>query len=192
MGTTRTLEIETARLRLRRPTPDDLDGLAQAWGDPDVTRYLPGRRPRTRERTAEVLQELIRHWDQHGFGFWSLLLKDREAWISYCGLQYLPDSTAVELAYGLAKPYWGQGLTTEAARAGVRYGFEQLGLERIVALAVPENAASTRVMRHVGMRYEKDAHVHGLDVVQYAIARDAYRPGDGVYRLRDRAGDRES
>ena len=178
--------IETERLILLPPTMEDLDGLAAAWGDPDVTRYLPGGRPRSRERTAAGLQEFIRHWDEHGFGFWSLLYKADGGWIGYCGLQHVPDRPEVELAYGLAKPYWGQGFTTEAAVASLRFGFEELGLERIVAYAVPANVPSTRVMEHAGMVSEQPTHIYGADVAQYAISRAQFTPGRARYVLRRR------
>lgn len=156
---------------MRRPSADDLDGYATAWADPDVVRYLPGGQPRTRERAEAGLRGFMRDWDEHGFGVWSLLLKPEERWIGYCGLRYLPESPEVELLYGLLPAWWGQGLTTEAARAAVRFGFDELKLGHIVALAVPENRASTRVMEHVGMRFERDEHMFGLDVVRYVIAR---------------------
>ena len=178
-------ELETARLRLRRPVPADLDGYVEAWGDPEVTRYLPGGRPRTREQVAAGLERLIEHWDRHGFGFWSLLFNGTGAWLGYCGLQYLPEGDEVELAYGLARPHWGKGLTTEAARAAVRYGFEQLKLDRIVALAVHEHVASRWVMDHAGMRYGKDTHAFGLDAAYHAIDRADWQPRDDGYVLWD-------
>jgi ribosomal-protein-alanine N-acetyltransferase len=177
--------IETACLLLRRPAMDDLDGYAEAWGDPDVMRYLPGRTPRTREQAAAALQALIGHWDEHGYGFGSVVLKDTGNWIGYCGIRFLPDSTETELGYGPLKRYWGQGLTTEAAHAWVRYGFEQVGLDRIVAVADLENGASRRVMEHVGMRYEKRARFFGLDTVYYALDRDQSRPAAGLYLVRE-------
>lgn len=177
-------EILTARLRMRPPEPGDLDGLFGAWGDPDVTRYLPGGRARTRDEVERGLTSLIEHWRAHGFGFWSLLLRRDGTWIGYCGLQYLDDGPEVELAYGLAKRWWEQGYTTEAARAAVRHGFETLALDRIVAIAVRAHTASRRVMEHAGLDYEKDAHYYGLDVAYYALNDADWQPGDEPYQFR--------
>jgi ribosomal-protein-alanine N-acetyltransferase len=168
---------------MRQPTMDDLDGFAAVWGDAEVTRYLPGGRPRTREQVAASLPGIIGHWQERGFGFWSLRLKDGGRWVGYCGLRYLPDVDETEIAYGLLKDFWNQGLTTEAAHASLRHGFESLGLARIVAYAVPENRASTRVMERVGMRFEETVHIFGLDCVRYASAREEYRPPNTAYRL---------
>jgi ribosomal-protein-alanine N-acetyltransferase len=65
----------------------------------------------------------------------------------------------------LDKPYWGKGLATEGSHTSLRYGFEIVKLERIVAIAKPENIASRRVMEKVGMKYEKNAHFYNTDVV---------------------------
>ena len=73
------------------------------------------------------------------------------------------------MLYAFAKPAWGKGIATEAAAASVQYGFTRARLARIIALAVPENTASRRVMEKIGMRYERDTHLFGLDLAQYAV-----------------------
>jgi [ribosomal protein S5]-alanine N-acetyltransferase len=182
-------EIRTERLTLRPPTMDDLDGFAAAWGDADVMRYLPGGRARTREQVAASLPGVIGHWQERGFGFWSLVLKDGGRWIGYCGLRYLRDVDETEIAYGILKEFWNQGLTTEAAHAALRHGFETLGLDRIVAYADPENCPSMRVMEHIGMHFEENVHIFGLDCVRYAIARAEFQPPAAPYHLHENAGD---
>jgi ribosomal-protein-alanine N-acetyltransferase len=167
-------ELETERLYLRRPTLDDLPGLIRIWGDPEVTRYLPSRRPIPLERTRVGLESFIRHWEMHGFGPWSLFHKPDAAWIGYAGLRYLPESLDVELLYALDRAWWGEGLTSEAARRAVQYGFERLALEKIVALAFPENLASIGVMKNAGMVYERDTHLFGHDLVCYSILDSEY------------------
>lgn len=67
--------------------------------------------------------------------------------------------------------YWHQGLTIEAAKASIKYGFETIRLDRIVAITEPTNFSSQRVMTNAGLKYEKDAHDYSLDVVYYAISR---------------------
>jgi ribosomal-protein-alanine N-acetyltransferase len=71
--------------------------------------------------------------------------------------------------------YWGMGLGTEAASAALKYGFEVAKLERVVAVAKPENIASRRVMEKVGMNYEKDAYFYNNNVVYYSISQEAYQ-----------------
>ena len=83
--------------------------------------------------------------------------KEDSALIGWSGLSYLEDTGEVEIGYGLAKPYWGRGLASEAAAATIKYGFEQLGLPRIVAIASPDNITSRRVLEKLGMKFEKVA-----------------------------------
>jgi ribosomal-protein-alanine N-acetyltransferase len=165
--------LETARLRLRVLQPDDLDALAELYADPEVMRFLSG--VRTREQTQTLLSEMIKHWQDYGFGRWALIDRAGGQFVGRCGLNYLPESPEIELGYAIAGAYWGRGLTTEAARACLHWGFEDVGLERIVAIARPENRASLRVMEKLGMKYEKDAFFYNTDVKYYALSRDAFR-----------------
>jgi ribosomal-protein-alanine N-acetyltransferase len=111
------------------------------------------------------------HWDRRGYGVWVLGDLATEAFVGHCGLRYLDEIQDTEILYALTRSYWGRGLATEAAGAALRFGFDRAGLDRIIALAVPENTASLRVMDKVGMRYERDAFVFGMDLVQYAVSR---------------------
>lgn len=148
---------------------EEADALAQLWGDPDVTRYLPSGRPVPEDRARAGWESFIKHWEEHGFGPWSLFLKSDDAWVGYCGLRHLPDIDEVELLYAIDKRWWGRNLTTEAARAAVEDGFTRVGLSRIVAIALPANIASVQVMKNAGMHYEKNTHMFGHDVVVYGI-----------------------
>src|SRR5262245_38074517 len=117
--------IETTRLRLRDFVPADLnDYHQQIYNDPDVTRFLPGGKPRPIERTKEVLDYAIEHGQKHGFSLWAIVNKADNQFLGHCGLIFLQDAPEVELAYALGKSCWGKGLASEAARACLRYGFE--------------------------------------------------------------------
>lgn len=73
--------------------------------------------------------------------------------------------------YGLAKTYWGKGIATQAAKASVLYGFDGANLDRIIALALPENEASKKVIEKAGLQYEKQIHIFNLDGFYYSIER---------------------
>jgi RimJ/RimL family protein N-acetyltransferase len=85
--------------------------------------------------------------------------------------RFLDDTPEIELLYGISMPYWGMGLATEAARAAVRYGFEEVGLDRIVGIADRENIASRRVLEKIGMRLEQHTSHEGRDETHYEIRR---------------------
>lgn len=166
-------EVRTERLRLRRITAADVDAWAQCiYADPEVMRYLPVGNPVPRERAAGNLLAFDENWRRDGFGLWGVEESATERFIGHCGLRYLQDVDEVEVAYALAKDRWGIGLATEAAAAAVAVGFEHLGLERIVAYAVSANTASRRVMEKIGLTYERETHLLGLDLVQYALSRE--------------------
>lgn len=166
-------QIETARLYLRQFTPDDLDDLYRIYSDPEIMKYLAG--VRTREATEIAINTMLKRWEENNFGMWALVHKIDRKMIGRCGLGFLDNTPEVELGYTLDKVYWNQGLATEASFASLNYGFQILKLERIVAIARPENIASQRVIQKVGMKYEKNAHYYETDVVYYSISRESYQ-----------------
>lgn len=107
--------------------------------------------------------------------------KESGQFIGLCGLRMLEGTP--ELIYVLAKAYWGKGLAAEAAKASLRYSFEELKLERIVAVTRHENLASQRVMQSIGMSYEKEVRYYEIDGVGYAISREQFHTGDSSYML---------
>lgn len=166
-------EIETARLYLRQFTPDDLDDLYRIYSDPEIMKYV-GKGVRTREETENALYAMLESWKQNNFGMWALVYKIDNRFIGRCGLVFLDKTPEIELGYILDKHYWNQGLAAEASLASLQYGFDVLKLERIVAIARPENIASQRVMQKIGMKYEKNARYYESDVVYYSISRSTY------------------
>lgn len=165
--------IETERLVLRPFVREDIASV-QFYADPEVMRYIPGG-----ARDKSLLEERFRgqidvrraDWARLGFGMWAIALRATGQVIGHCGLQYLPDGSDVEVFYLLDKPFWNQGLGTEAAEATIRFGFERAGLKRIVALAMPDNIGSRRVMEKTGLRFEGNVHFYGCDAVLYSISR---------------------
>ena len=162
--------IETARLLLRQFTVADLDDYVEhIFADADVMRYLPKRDMSPRDRAERTIAAFNEHWSQRGYGVWAVTDKITGQLIGHCGLNFVPEAGEVEVLYALRQDRWGQGLATEAAWASVRFGFEQADLARLIALAVPENIASRRVLEHLGFQYERDAHYFGLDLACYTL-----------------------
>ncbi|HZT59774.1 MAG TPA: GNAT family N-acetyltransferase [Pyrinomonadaceae bacterium] len=176
-------EVETARLRLRMFTPEDLDALAAIAADPEVMRYIGAGKPLVREEVKYNLATIINGFRRRGFGRWAVVRKDSGAFVGYCGLTRGQEEVGVEIAYMLARDEWGKGLATEAARACLRYGFEKLGCDSIAALTRHENMRSRRVMERIGMRYVRDGHYYGFDCVCYAISREEWSLDGSIYRV---------
>jgi RimJ/RimL family protein N-acetyltransferase len=168
-----TVILETARLILRHQIPEDLDALWALYSDPEVIRHIPDA-PRSREEAKEELE-----WHRHGhpknreLGLWATVHKATGRFIGRCGLLpwTLDGQAEVEVAYTLARTYWGQGLGTEAAQAILNYGFERLGLTWMVCLIEPGNIASMRVAEKIGMALEKENRDEMGSFLVYATQR---------------------
>jgi RimJ/RimL family protein N-acetyltransferase len=93
------------------------------------------------------------HWDEHGFGQWAVELPGAASFIGVVAFE-VPFTPAVEVAWRLARPYWGRGCATEAARGALDYGFDKLS--EIVALTVPANQRSRRVMKRLGTSHSPE------------------------------------
>ncbi|HLG15250.1 MAG TPA: GNAT family N-acetyltransferase [Blastocatellia bacterium] len=182
--------IETARLRLRPCTAGDADDLHRLWTDAYVRRYLWDDIVITRERAAAEINTSIRSFQRRGFGLWVVCLKGESSLVGFCGLRSFGEPAEVEMVVGLAPAYWGRGLATEASRAMLRYGFEEVGLERIYGGADPPNAASIRLMERCGMTFAKKMRVNDIEAVYYAVSRDAFQlqlaPNENDLSGRDR------
>ena len=168
--------LETERLRLRPLRRDDVDAYYEGISrDPDVMRYLPGGIPRQRSDAEWVVNYFIRHAELHSFGVWGVEERESGRLIGHAGLEYIPGADDVEIAYTLAKAYWGKGYATEAAHASITYGFESLNLPEIYALAFPENTASQNVMHKIGMVDQgiSDKY-YGLELACYRLTRAEY------------------
>jgi ribosomal-protein-alanine N-acetyltransferase len=177
-------EIETQRLRLRQLVPDDLDAYHRSiYADAEVMRFMPGGQPRPRETAARFLERSLRHWEAQGFGPWGVTLKQGGGLIGHCGLFYVEEVRQVEVMYALAQEHWGKGLATEGAKASLRFGFEQLGLARIVAFVMPENIASVRVIEKLGMCFQENINLWDLDLAAYALERSAYQVDESPYQV---------
>jgi RimJ/RimL family protein N-acetyltransferase len=175
--------IETERLRLRPLAAEDLDALHQLWTDADVRKYLWDDRVISREQAEEVIASSIESFEANGYGFWAVLPKDEEAIIGFCGFRLFGDAREIEILYGLAPSRWGRGLATEAARAMMRWGFEDHGFDSIYAGADPPNAASFRVMERLGMKHAKRTRIDDVEAIYYVLSKEDFRHDNSAYKL---------
>ena len=169
-------EIETSRLLLRLWRNEDLASYARICADPEVMKYLSGAM--TPEQSEEQVSKFVGHWEERGFGLWAVEEKSTATFIGFIGLLYQQEwpegEHKTEVGWRLDRSFWGQGLATEGARASLRHGFQELGLEGIISIAVPENVASLRVMEKLGMTFRGETRFKGYDVVWYAVERQAW------------------
>ena len=154
-GATRTV-IETARLRLREVGLDDAPFILELLNDPAWLRYIGDRGVRTLEDARRYVEEgPLRMYADHGFGLYLVERRTDGAALGLCGLirrDTLPD---VDIGFALAAQFRGEGYAYEAAAATLRHARRPLGLERVVAIASPLNAASSRLLERLGLRFER-------------------------------------
>lgn len=160
-------KFETNRLLLREYLHTDLDFFLQMLQNREVIRYLIHTDPWPQDKVEVWLDSCQQRWDEDGFGYWILELKDSGHPIGWCGLNRLKDTGEVEVLYALDEPFWGQGLATEAASFSIRYGLTTLGLDEIIGLAIPENLASARVLEKSGLTFIGKARYFEHNVLKY-------------------------
>jgi RimJ/RimL family protein N-acetyltransferase len=165
--------IETERLLIRTWMPADAKRAEKMFADPEVMKYIGTGGPWAPERTRELVAVMIERYERSGIGVWPVVLKDGGVLIGECGLQPLPGSTDVEIAYLFDKPYWGAGYAFEAASAVLDWGFTHHGLARIAAVVSPENKRSIALINRLGMRFEGVVRAYKRDLLKYAKAKPA-------------------
>ena len=165
------MQIETQRLILRNFIPADFIQLAPILADPRVMKYSRTGDVLSVSETKEKIQGYIRSYEKYGFGKWAVISKDHNQLIGYCGIAVEPvdNKEERELGYRLAYSFWNQGLATEAAKAAVEYGFEQLKFPYILGIVEQQNKASIRVLEKLGMRYERETVFYGVKMDVYSV-----------------------
>src|SRR6516164_54275 len=143
--------LETARLRFRTHEPQDEPGFVAMHTDPEVRRFVGGS-PWTVERAVHRFRAEYLGQPTHIFGLWATIFKSENKFIGSCGLRAPDGSHPSSLAFYLARPYWGRGLASEAARCFVDLAFHRLGLDRIAAEVQEGHRASEQILWKLGFR----------------------------------------
>ena len=159
--------IDTKRLILRGFTTADFEPLCSILSDRDVLRYLPNTEPFPPPVVERIMLRQAKHWQEHGYGWYAVADRQTSVLVGWCGLNVLDETGETEIKYLLDKPHWGRGLATEAASRCVQDGFDEQGLDEIIGLVHPQNAASRRVLEKLGMQYTGGLHLWGLDLDRY-------------------------
>ena len=158
------IRLETDRVILRALTWDDLDDIYAYASDPEVAASTTWEAHKTRDDSREFLGRVMSWYDDGFGGPWGLQLRATGRVIGTCGLAITPQHGRAELGYALGRAHWGQGLMTEVVREVIRYGFEELGLNRIEARCIPTNIGSARGMQKA--RMTNDGTIRGQVTVE--------------------------
>jgi ribosomal-protein-alanine N-acetyltransferase len=179
------IRLETERLIVRPFSLDDTATLHEIVSQDEVMEYLP-EDVMTIEEVGRVISWLNECYDKNTpecilkFTL-AVISKGDQKLIGWCGLgplEFSPEE--VEIFYGLSKDQWGKGIATEAATTVLRYGFETLKLDQIVAVTDPRNAASVKVIQKLGMIFRKkienlpEKHRSYEGCLYYSLSRQEY------------------
>lgn len=174
-------ELETSRLRLRRPKLDDAESVFASYAsDAQITRYLTWSAHRTPSETREQLQQWIDAWDlRMGHRAWLIERRNDATVLGTIGCTVWYHR--VEIGFALGSLFWGRGYMPEALTKVCEAAFDDPRIYRVQALCDEENTRSSRVMEKVGMIYEGRLRSYGFhpnrstvprDCLMYAKARD--------------------
>jgi len=163
----------TERLRLRAFRRADIDDYAALHADPEVVRYLGGG-VWDRGRSWRHMAFLLGHWQLGGAGMWAVEHRETGAFLGTIGFAEPEGWPGFELAWTLARRWWGNGYATEGARAALTHAFNALGKEGVISLIHPENQASIRVAERIGERLRGRADLLGREMLCYSIDRESY------------------
>ena len=162
-------QLETQRLRLRLFTLDDLQIMFTLNSDPDVIKYADEPVKDLAEAKQRLMEGPLADYEKYGYGRFAVELKETGKVIGFCGIKYLPEIDLPEVGYRYLKEYWGRGIGTEAAQVCVDFAREDLKIEKLIALIVPENIGSIRVAEKLGMTKGPLIHIYDVDALQYEM-----------------------
>ena len=158
--------LETERLVINKLNFNDLQFLTDLDSDPVVRKFIDGK-VKTIDETRQYLSENIDSYLQYGFGRYAVRIKGNLNPIGICG--FLMENYGLDFGYRFSQPAWGRGIAKEAANSVIRYGVDQLKLEKIVSIVLPDNTASEKILISSGFIFVGMDEVWGNTIKRYEI-----------------------
>jgi RimJ/RimL family protein N-acetyltransferase len=157
--------LETERLSLQKFTLADAPFILELLNEPSFIQNIGDRGVQTVSDAERYLETgPLSSYARNGFGLYRVALKGSGESIGMCGLIRREALEDVDLGYAFLPRFWGQGYAVEAALACKEYAGDPLGLKRLVAIVDPANRGSIRVLKKVGMQFEKMIRLSANDV----------------------------
>ena len=148
-------QLETEHLVLRRLRPSDAEALFAILSDEAVTRFYDDAAFTELSQASEQIEAWASGFDERRTIRWGIARKDSDKIIGTCGhYGFHRWHRRSAIGYELARPYWRQGIMTEALNANIGFGFRECGLNRIQALVMPGNVGSEKLLEKLGFRSE--------------------------------------
>jgi RimJ/RimL family protein N-acetyltransferase len=154
--------LETERLTLRWLTAEDAPFMLALLNEPSFLRFIGDRKVRTVDEARAYIQKgPAEMYARHGHGLYLTSLKEGGIPVGMCGLIKRDGLEDVDIGFAFLPAFWGRGYAFEAASAVLEYGRKTLGLRRIVAITVPDNQSSIRLLEKIGLTFERMIQLNG-------------------------------
>ncbi len=159
--------ITTDRLLLRPFTDADAEALFEMDSNPEVHRYLGNQPVKSIEEIISIIDFIQQQYRDFGIGRWVVTDKSNGAFMGWAGLKWITEAINghlhyYDLGYRFLPKYWGYGFATEAGKAWVNYATNELGQEKIYAIADSQNLASQNVLRKLGFTTKQNFVHEGI------------------------------
>lgn len=160
--------LETERTIMRKLTKEDAIDFYNLNLDKEVLKY-------TGDKPFENLQastDFLTHYDQYdkyGVGRLAVIDKATTKFIGWCGLKYSQKKNEYDIGFRFYKSFWNQGYATETSRNCLDFGFNELGIEKIVGRAMKKNIGSIKVLEKIGMTFKENFDFEGREGVIYEL-----------------------
>jgi [ribosomal protein S5]-alanine N-acetyltransferase len=154
-------QLETSHLLLRQTQLSDAKAIFDILSDIEVTKYHDLSPPTSLSQVQWLINQRIERFHNHQSIRWGIARKANNVIIGSCGYRYKSPFLA-EVGYELARPYWRQGIMTEALNAILQFGFQTIGLNRIEAMVMLENTASSQLLKKLGFTEEGILREYGF------------------------------
>lgn len=156
------LILETERLALRELAPGDAGFIVELLNQPSFVRFIGDKGVRTLDDAQEYLQNgPLGSYRRHGYGLYMTQLAADATPVGICGLVKRDELEYPDLGFAFLPQYWSRGYAYESARAVLEYGRDVLGLARILAVTSLDNEGSIRLLRKVGLTFDKVIDLSG-------------------------------
>lgn len=157
--------IETKRLILRKFTLDDAAFMLELLNTPAWLRFIGDRGVRTIEESEQYLLDgNIKSYQENGFGFYVVAIKETNESIGICGIKKREELDDIDIGFGFLPQFIGKGYGYEAGSATLDYALNVLKIKRIVAIVDPENTASISLIKKIGLQFEKMVQLTQKDI----------------------------
>ncbi|MGL4597533.1 MAG: GNAT family N-acetyltransferase, partial [Bacteroidia bacterium] len=160
----------TSRLAFYPISEDDAAIMFDLNSDPEVIRYTGDSAFESVEAARLFFRERVASYARAGYGRWKVVLRDSGEFSGWCGLKYHDDENITDVGYRFFQRYWGKGYGTEACKATLHYGFQELKLVEVYAHARVENIASCRILEKCGMVFQEISQACDGDTRVYKIS----------------------